>query len=515
MQNEITRIQKRTPIENIFTECNEDFILPDYLPEIRRILRLESRPVRGGCFMGSGKADFEGRMLYTLFYTDTEEKLTAVPLESRYEYHLPLSCELPSDIRAIETVEGINMRPSGPRRINIRTKLRSKVQCLCEGVLQKAPEELLPSAHGEAEFLVQEKKILRECIAQSEVTEAEAEWKLDGAQEEDIRLLYGNADVLCESAHAENGHILARGTVCLRLMLEKEGEVFTLIKRVPFEEEIAAEGCRAMDLVTASAACHAVEVSTEEDAGGVTVRALASFVIHAEAKRNETVFPVTDLYTSEQVLSVTAKPQRLTALADSFMGNFSIENESEAKESEQVLLTSLSVKDCSVTLLGKRAVFSGEMCADLLCQEKTDEKEPFSSVEHTFSFRLEAELSENCTENDIPVFTLTPFGAETVTQNGKHYTTAELGVCLSVLREEEVALPDAVSAMPREKSGESDTLTIYYPTDKDSLWSVGKLYGIPTEILQKQNGMAQESDTPKESGKSLDGMAWLITSRLA
>jgi hypothetical protein len=81
--------------ETLFAECAEDFVLPDYLPEIRKLIRVDALPVSTGHFVGSEEVEFAGQVRYTLLYTDAEGKLTSVPLHTDNGYRLIQRSKVP------------------------------------------------------------------------------------------------------------------------------------------------------------------------------------------------------------------------------------------------------------------------------------------------------------------------------------------------------------------------------------------------------------------------------------
>lgn len=514
MQNEYKPIQKDTVTENIFAECSEDFILPDYMPEIRRILRLETRLLQGDSFVSGGKADFEGVVLYTLFYTDSEEKLTAVPLESRYHYDVPVGETVPLFVYSTELTEGVNMRPSGPRRLSIRTKIRATVHAVTEEPLQRNTEALLPEGCGEVEYLDKKTDILTSAYCRSELSEVTADFTLEGKDALTLRPLYASAEILTEKASAENGHVLFHGVCCIKVLLEAGGEAFTLSRRVPFEDAMITD-CREGDSVLAYPSCHSTAVKMEQNGEDTLVRVTAKCCFEATVRRNSETSVFCDLFAEKKSLTVSHTPLHTLALADAFMGNFTANAECPMEDAS-VPLSSVSVKEAQLSWEGKRAVLSGECRAELLCygKEDGDERSHFYAKDFTFPFRIETETPMGVLPTDKKSFRLIPSASEVAVQNEKGYLSSELTLCLYATRQSAFSVPDTVSAHEREERDDS-LLSIYYPKDTDSLWSVGKAYGIPCARLAEQNDIPLDGDTALDDPKTLDGMAWVFASPIS
>jgi hypothetical protein len=217
------------------------------------------------------------------------------------------------------------------------------------------------------------------------------------------------------------------------------------------------------------------------------------------------------MYLTDKELLLSYKPLRTECLVGGFLGNFTVESEGDAVcEDESIPTASLSVRHAEVALDGGRATVTGELRADLICHGKEDGRGHFYAADMTVPFRIETDLSEPCEKNDICLLSLSPMGTEVAVQNGKRHLSTELSVGLTVLRGSEISVPDGAVVKERDNAVEKDALRIYYPTDKDSVWSVGKRYGVPTEVLQKQNGIPTDEDTVLDKRESLDGIMWLL-----
>jgi len=99
-------------------EVSEDFVLPDYMPEVSRVLRLEYRAIPEGKYVGAGNLEFSGAVAYTVIYASGDSDICSVSLSSSYEN----KCEIPSDARDIRVATAIERafcRLLGPRNLSV------------------------------------------------------------------------------------------------------------------------------------------------------------------------------------------------------------------------------------------------------------------------------------------------------------------------------------------------------------------------------------------------------------
>ena len=126
------RIQKDLVTDPVFTEANEEFILPDYMPEIGRVLRVSASLLPEECYLGSDAAEFAGRVEYRLLYSDSEGTVTEAPLEGRYRYRMPHGEKKIVTAYTDEVIESVSARPSAPRKLGIRTRIAAMPHLLYE-----------------------------------------------------------------------------------------------------------------------------------------------------------------------------------------------------------------------------------------------------------------------------------------------------------------------------------------------------------------------------------------------
>ena len=52
------------------TDVSEEFILPDYLPDVKKIIRVDVKPKIDGKFITKDKVDFEGDIISHILFCD-------------------------------------------------------------------------------------------------------------------------------------------------------------------------------------------------------------------------------------------------------------------------------------------------------------------------------------------------------------------------------------------------------------------------------------------------------------
>ena len=112
-------------------EVSEEFNLPDYVSEIRKLLHVRTGVLPESKYVsdqGEGTGvELGGTVTYTLIYTDDEGNLCSLPLSSTYEAKAVINGH-PTTVLADTYVDGVSPRVLAPRKITLKTKMKSRIQ---------------------------------------------------------------------------------------------------------------------------------------------------------------------------------------------------------------------------------------------------------------------------------------------------------------------------------------------------------------------------------------------------
>lgn len=107
-------------------EVTEDFSLPDYVPEVRRVLGVQRDATADNGFRDGATYLQEGNIAYTVFYLGEDGQVTSVPLNGAYSAKIPL----PEDFDAADgflvtwDLDSVTCRVTSPRRLSLSARLR-------------------------------------------------------------------------------------------------------------------------------------------------------------------------------------------------------------------------------------------------------------------------------------------------------------------------------------------------------------------------------------------------------
>lgn len=485
-------------------ELNAECLLPDYKGAISRLLWV--RPVfsETGYFVSGGKVDFSGRVRFDALYMNADGVPETASCEENYGFSMPV------DLNGYDTEAGVTFdvtvlpeavvtRVAAPRRLTLRCRFCVRVR----GYAGRSLSAALPEgAADRVEALCDMAEYGRHFAGQGRI-ETAGEMPFEGDGEPVV--LDARGALYLPDVSAAAGGVRCAGEVIVTLLCRRENadhdEVFTLQKRLPFEELIAADGVTSD--CTAAAEGAVIEVRATAEPGLVSLVAAVRLSVTATAA--EPVFYVRDLFLPGHTATCRSEEVKLPAPGASFNRHFSV---SSTRAREGVLPAGAMLIDAfgeaevlEKTVENGRTALAGTLVCHLLYRMGGE----YAASEADFTFRVntEGDLSAAEVRASLPVLRLTEEG-DALRADGEVQLAVTAGGEMTVRR-----IADAVFA-PEVPRSAAD-MELCYPASGETLWDVACRYGVSPAAIAAENGI--EGDDPGNSA-SLDGVRWLLIPRV-
>jgi len=141
-------------------EVSEEFSLPDYVPEVRRVLHTKTAVLPEGKFISDSGAntnlEFDGTVTYNVIYTDDEGKLCSTPLSSNYDGQTVITGH-PDTVFIDTCVDSAVCRVTAKRRLVIKSRLKSRILSFKDEVIE---ENISPRALSDEIYIERKTKKL-------------------------------------------------------------------------------------------------------------------------------------------------------------------------------------------------------------------------------------------------------------------------------------------------------------------------------------------------------------------
>lgn len=479
-------------------EVSEDFVLPDYMPEVSRILRLEYRAIPEGKYVGAGNLEFSGAVSYTVIYASGDSRICSVSLSSSYEG----KCEIPSDARNLKVVtalENATCRLLGPRKLSARSKLRTRVIAFSETEHTSCVQKGMRGV--EVEYLME--KDGTKGLKFFEFRDIKLE---DGMENVSGKPVFCSAVISVASATAQNDAIAVNGEVLLNVMLESADSGYSsAVKRIPFERVIRADGVKRGDKCHAEGVCVSASVSARED-GALGCDCSANIDLFATASSARDVAICRDAYSASPSTTAICSAKEVELYDAGYInGNFTFSATAAMRDvnsdsGAELIDVAVYPEIASLVRAQNKVIVSGSAKVNAIMREKTENRTEesdgyfVSSGEFTAPFKYECELPLGGGD-EIFVATANSRGASGKIDGDKISVECEMAVSATVISKKKKSAIEKIEV--EESDAEFSGLVINYAEAGDSLWQMAKKYKVPLSKLASDNDIAVQGDADK------------------
>ena len=246
------------------SEVTEDFTLPDYQPEVRRVLGTRARAAAEGKYLSGDELETDGSVTYTVCYVDGEGRLAEASETSSFTVRVPLRSGedrfTPADLAVWVTADSPLCRVTGPRRLTLSSRVRVSV-------LSQKPTDLALTAEGAGAVRRRVKTVKTACLE-----EIRGSYEISGEirEREKMKIIGAEGTVTVSEVRIAEGKLWMRGEAAVSVLAAREDggdgtEPVVLRGRAAMEESMELPE-RTGDGKLRSAV-FAVPVMTEVEAG--------------------------------------------------------------------------------------------------------------------------------------------------------------------------------------------------------------------------------------------------------
>ena len=489
--------KKSTKCQDVYTESQADYVLPDYMGDMRKILFTEATVRPSGRFAGGETVEISGVVVYNVIYLSSEGELSAVEFSSDYDYSVKCSGDNYSDSVAHTRVSNYAIRLIGPRKISARASLVGSVRLLETGDISVSGDAFSGSFCPETSLV----SLNIRQSALSSVTEreyAEQLARLDGAISDEISLLYPTAELICEQTAAEGDSVTLSGRLKMSAILVNADEEAVLIEKiVPFEESVELEGADKMLGLSSHSEVCSVKASVNADENGCSVVLSVVVEYRVLGEGNARVEPISDGYMRDCATDNQYSRLNYTTVVESLRekGTHNAEialSEIEIAEIGEIIFLTAQPKIERVEKGAGELRLLGEIKYSGVAKEGSGDTLSYIGLKFSSPFAVNVNTSCQNVENMQVEADVRAGNCSASFDKEKLYASCTLESTLTVSEEKECRYLSAMNRIESEKyEAVSSRITVYYPDAGDTLFSVAKRYHTSGVKLAGDNDISE------------------------
>ncbi len=497
---------------SVSSEVSSDFSLPDYLPEVKRLLRVTATVLPDTRYLGAGSAEYGGTVEYLVCYAGGDGGLWSCRLRQDYRVSTPVDSDLLAhglDPQADTQIDSTVSRVTGPRKINIRSRLRTRIRAWGEESVEVQVDGEPPSAS--LERLVKSCPAMRILRASSEPIELSDEIAVS-AQGGEMRVVRADGCVHLMNLTAEHESVSCRGELILELItaVEREGMPGvpeTTVRKISFAETVPMSGARPGMAVRAWGRCGDFAVELEDE----RILCDATVWLEVEGISEEKTALTADLYAIDgDVVDQIYREVEVCSLSRAANLNFTLTGSVPVRDAgidpaAQIVDVNAVPTVDAMELVNGRCVLSG-VCRFSVIYRLDGE---YGTGEFALPLRYEAECGENLPTDREVEATVIRVGlrSEGDGEEKKFSIDAEIALAMRLYARQKRQILARTAYRPGEARRDCACI-VCYPEPEDSLWSVCRRYQVSRAKVEASNHLRRdvECDLPA----SLEGVEYLL-----
>lgn len=471
-----------------------DFTLPDYCPDIGKILKCRALP---HVTMRTIKKDLvlvDGITRLEVLYIDGRDKHIRC-----CEHDLPFSIKIPvedcpegSVVETAAKVEYINCRAVSQRKIDIHGAFS-----LHAAVMARKNVELLASAEGAGIMLKKQQCEISSSIGRTQTAFNVSESLELAAGKPPIASIVRTGAILkISECKPITNKLILKGEAILKIVYitEPEGRIESMEYSLPFNQFLDMAGVDDSCETVCMAEISSLEITLRTDSDGeyrrmgVDIRAYAD----ASAYKTRQIEVISDAYSVEYELETERRYIEFEKYCGAVSGRINCAGMIDTgKELTQVIDSWCEIGSIETALRGEKLHVIGNvlMCAIAGCADGDKEY-----VEKTVPFEYETALPQMVSEGHARCDAAVAGCTYTISGASKIDIKAELS--LSVFAYEDIRMSCICSVAPdknRSKNNEGKpSVVAYFAQAGEILWNIAREHNASIESIMEDNDISDE-----------------------
>lgn len=463
------------PVLEEKSECRleTEVYLPDYLPDVQKLLRCEIIPRVASRDMLAGRITVEGEAEIRVFYKSAEDGMSCAVTLKEFSHTFAVSePDADYDISTETSASVSSVRASGPRRIAVKADVVTSLIAAKNSVLQVA-ESVSGGVEARKERVV--------AISNAESAEREIrvteELELPETLPDISALLFADATAVVNEATASKGRCVIKGDLKLKPVgVTADGKLVDAEFRFPISQIIDIPNLDEEYVCDAEFQVVSVYAEAEHDPEGknriVDCEIVINAILHAYKSSEYEI--ITDVYSSSHELSVEFAEAKYLTCYDFYRDSKNVKGRIETDDAiGSVVDVSASPKIMRVSASDGCLKAEGVVNADMVYNTEGDGiYAKKAEIPFEFSFPYNCEYQLRCeTEPSVVSVSYNISGENAVDLR------CDVALKASVCAERRLRAVSEIAESGEKAYCERCPVTLYFAETGESAWEIAKKYG--------------------------------------
>ena len=482
-------------------EVSEEFTLPDYVPEIRKMLTVKTGVLPESRYMSdkgsTTQLDFGGTVTYLVIYTDDEGNLCSTPLTSSYESSVQLNAH-PHTVFVDTVVDNTSLRVNAPRKLTVKARLKNRILGYGNMIYE---EEISSRSAADEMYLQRASKTVNTVeISQISLQNVRISDKLDMQGHKSVKPIWCDAVCVITDCKIQNGSVLVKGSGKVKCICQVNGSTVCLSKDILISEEIEADNCKETDYVSVTPRCVSLSISSEQNDDESQLFFDLNVEIEGATYSNREESVTEDIYSTKCEADTSYKNIDTYSAVKCQNASFTVSESLKRKNNDkteiiEILATPVYEK---AEIKGSKIVFLGKLDLNVIGANQGEAEIEYVCDSYELPIRYEADLKsyyEDCnTRCNFTVGKISgKYDEERFLVNGEVFVSYD-----TVEKSKHNVLDTAVLKKDKEIKNDLACVRVCFPTENDTLWEIAKKYHTTVSKIVEQNDLDKSTEFYKK-----------------
>lgn len=502
-QSVLTKTFEGTSRDEISAEYN----LPDYLPDINRLLKVSAKISESSHYLSGDAVEYDGKLKCAILYATGDGSLKCAEFERDFSGATAVSgTSGDCDIRFEPQIEAVSCRLQNPRKLTAKMKLALITSVLCNSVTAPAvtgkltaDDEKTLEARTHSIASVYSSSVEEKSTPISEDIELES--SLPAIEE----IVSVEMDPCVTDIRTGENKVIYKGDILATILYlaSKDDDTaagsapkfVSFAAKIPISGEIAAESISERYIPFASVHVSTPEFRPQTNAFGEnrTVELDFDYSVTAELFCNEETILTTDMYSTEYESVIESEPLHYESVLAAKNFNFTSDGsvKTDDPDFDKIVMTTATASVDHAEKAGNKLWFTGVANVSVILTNGEG-----IYLAKNFEVPLRAETDGSALGGSFAIRTQPTVLSASARLDGDSINV-NLETLISYVIFEKHSEPHILKLsvykdkpIVREKEA---SLVLCYPAPSDSLWDIAKKYSTTTAAIMEMNGISAES----------------------
>lgn len=489
-ENNITLIKKR---EYDPVDIENDYTLPDYITDVRKLVGYESKAKINNVYSTDGYFMFEGEVTYSVIVVCEDNSIKNLIYTEEFGFNAQ---GVNSEICVHEcNIETSSARLISPRKINCKSKIRvitknsvdEDIDTCYQGVGMPEAEFTLEKKMSECEYVTFSDEELQNQRGSRDI-------ELSSSKEEIVNIVYCRIYIRINERKLMDEKLFLRGETVAEILYEgASGRYIKICDRSPFNDVI--NNLNGTDIHLCDVIVSDIKAKARNNTFGEMkiIELDYSYSIRCRCYAKRKIELLCDAYSTEYDLECKSNSVSALKLNTIFSSSLSINDSCSIKEITDDNV--MDIVDYSITVLSvnvkpdiisRKLIISGDLKIDVLYKA-----EEYSGISFTRPYKYEREYDG--VSGDIYCdHRINGQMISCTVDNERLMINAEIYFNVMISEHSEYKYIDECTFRESESNSCSPVI-IYYPSEDDTLWEIAKKYKTTCKDIISANNLTSES----------------------